>query len=121
MSPEESQDSFVQSWIRDWDALGDIRDPGFANTAQAYIERYKEMPEASVWAAKAEELQAELKELEVANTTLRDAGESWMNSLGMEFVWIPAGDFRMGSPMHEEDRSYNEGQHAVRGRSQDAA
>ena len=54
MSPEESQDSFVQSCIRDWDALGDIRDPGFAATAQAYIERYKEVPDASVWVAKAD-------------------------------------------------------------------
>lgn len=44
MSTEELQDSFVQSWTRDWDASGDIRDPGFAATAQAYIERYKEVP-----------------------------------------------------------------------------
>ena len=37
-----------------------------------------------------------------------------MNSLGMEFVWIPAGDFLMGSPEDEEGRSYNESQHEVR-------
>ena len=62
MSPEESKNSFVQSWIRDWDALGGIRDPGFAATAEGYIEWYKEMPEASAWVAKAEGLLAELTE-----------------------------------------------------------
>ena len=31
------------------------------------------------------------------------------NSIGMEFVLIPAGEFKMGSPSGEEDRSDNEG------------
>ncbi len=76
VGPEGSQDSLAQPWIRDWDALGDIRDPGFATTAQAYIEKYKEVPEASVWVAKAEGLLAELAELEAASPTRREAGES---------------------------------------------
>ena len=112
--PEGSQDSLAQPWIGDWDALGDIRDPGFAATAQAYIEQYKEVPEASVWVAKAEGLLAELTELEAASPTRREAGESWMNSLGMEFVWIPAGNFLMGSPEDEEGRFPGERQHEVR-------
>ena len=112
--PEGSQHSLVEPWIRDWDALDDIRDPGFATTAQAYIEQYEEVPEASVWVAKAEGLLAELTELEAASTTQREAGESWMNALGMEFVWIPAGIFLMGSPMNEEGRNINERQHEVR-------
>ena len=102
----------AKPWIRDWDALGDIRGPGFAKTARAYIEQYKQVPEASVRVAQAEGLVAELRELEVASTT---QGESWTNSLGMEFVWIPAGNFLMGSPIDEEGRIDNlERQHYVR-------
>ncbi len=37
-----------------------------------------------------------------------------MNSLGMEFVWIPAGKFLMGSPANEEGRYPDESQHEVR-------
>ena len=112
--PEGSQGGFVQPWIRDWDALGDIRDPGFAETAQAYIDQYMEVPEASVWVAKAEGLLAELRELESERPPHREAGETWMNSLGMEFVWIPAGNFLMGSPEDEEGRDDDERQHEVR-------
>ena len=101
---ERSRSGVEQPWIRDWDALGDIQDPGFAATAQAYIARYDPVPEASVWVAKAEGLLAELRELEVAAPTRREAGELWTNSLGMEFVWIPPGNFLMGSPEDEEGR-----------------
>ena len=45
--------------------------------------------------------------------TQREAGESWMNSLGMEFVWVPAGSFVMGSPT-EADLFRQERQHGVR-------
>ena len=41
-------------------------------------------------------------------------GESWTNSLGMEFVSIPEGSFLMGSPRDEEDRESNEPQRLVR-------
>ena len=93
-------------WIRDWDALGDIQGPGFAKTARAYIEQYKQVPDARVWVAKAEGLLVELRELESASPTQREAGETWTNSLGMEFVWAPAGSFLMGSS--------DERQHEVR-------
>ena len=109
-----SQDSFVEPWIRDWDALGEMRDPGFADAAQVYIERYKEVPEASVWVARVEGLLAELRGLEAASTTRREAGEGWTNSLGMEFVWVPAGTFLMGSPTDEAGRYRDERQHEVR-------
>ena len=36
------------------------------------------------------------------------------NSPDMEFVWIPAGGFLMGSPSHEEGRDSDERQHEVR-------
>ena len=40
--------------------------------------------------------------------------ETWTNSLGMEFMWIPAGRFVMGSPEDEGDRDVEEHQHEVR-------
>ena len=46
--------------------------------------------------------------------TQREAGASGMNSLGMEFVWIPAGTLLMGSPEDEEGRFPDERQHEVR-------
>ena len=111
---EQTQERFVQPWIRDWDALGNIRDPGFAETAQAYIARYGKMSEASVWVAKAEGLLAKLRELEAADRSPREEVEYWTNSLGMEFAWIPPGRFLMGSPSDEKDRDSNERQHEVR-------
>ena len=38
----------------------------------------------------------------------------WRSPLGIEFVWIPAGSFMMGSPEDEEGRKSNERQHEVR-------
>jgi formylglycine-generating enzyme required for sulfatase activity len=38
---------------------------------------------------------------------------TFTNSLGMKFVWIPPGDFMMGSPKEEKDRKDNETQHKV--------
>ena len=111
---EQSPDNFVQPWIRDWDALDDIKEPDFALTAQAYIERYKQVPEASVWVVRAEWRLAKLRELESDDRPPREAGESWTNSLGMEFAWIPAGSFLMGSPSNEGGRQKDEQQHGVR-------
>ena len=42
------------------------------------------------------------------------AGSSWKSPLGMEFAWVPAGRFVMGSPGGEEGRSVDERQHEVR-------
>ncbi len=41
-------------------------------------------------------------------------GSSWTNSLGMEFVWIPAGQFLMGTPRHAEGTYGDETRHEVR-------
>ena len=43
----------------------------------------------------------------------RSLRQEWRNSLGMEFVWIPAGSFVMGSPDGEEGRYWDEDQHEV--------
>ena len=111
---EHTKGSFVQPWIRDWDALDDMKDPGFAATARAYIEQYKQVPEASVWVARAEALLTEPRGLEAADRPPQGVGDSWTNSLGMEFAWIPAGSFLMGSPSNEGGRQKDEQQHGVR-------
>ena len=38
----------------------------------------------------------------------------WTNSPDKEFVWIPAGEFLMGSPSYDEGRDSDERQHEVR-------
>ena len=115
VSPERPQVGVEQPWVRDWEALGGgIEDPGFAAAAQAYIDQYRKVREARVWVARAEGLMAKLKESEAVDRTRREVGESWTNSLGMEFMWIPAGRFMMGSPEDEEGRFADELQHEVR-------
>ena len=115
VSPDRPQGVVEQPWVRDWEALeGGIEDPGFAAAAQAYIDQYRKVPEARVWVARAEGLMAKLKESEAVDRTRREVGESWTNSLGMEFMWIPAGRFPMGSPEDEEGRDADELQHEVR-------
>jgi formylglycine-generating enzyme required for sulfatase activity len=42
-------------------------------------------------------------------TPAADQEETITNSIGMEFVLIPAGEFEMGSPEYEEDRDNDEG------------
>jgi len=42
------------------------------------------------------------------------AGDVMTNSIGMKLVWIPAGEFMMGSPMSEPEREPEEVQHRVR-------
>ena len=40
--------------------------------------------------------------------------KNFTNSIGMKFVWIPAGNFMMGSPKAEKDRWDHETQHKVK-------
>src|ERR1039457_4264129 len=42
-----------------------------------------------------------------------DPPKHFTNSLGMKFVWIPPGNFMMGSPKEEKERIDNETQHKV--------
>ena len=42
------------------------------------------------------------------------AGSSWKSPLGMEFAWVSAGEFEMGSPEGEAGREDDEVQHGVR-------
>ena len=57
---------------------------------------------------------AKVREPDATDPPQREVGESWTNSFGMEFVWIPAGSFLMGSPSDEEGRHSNERPHRVR-------
>jgi formylglycine-generating enzyme required for sulfatase activity/tRNA A-37 threonylcarbamoyl transferase component Bud32 len=41
--------------------------------------------------------------------TTESRKQSYVNSIGMEFVWIPAGEFEMGSPPDEPGRGDDEG------------
>src|SRR5258708_1422839 len=43
----------------------------------------------------------------------RDPPKTFTNSIGMKFVWIPPGNFMMGSPKEEKEREANETQHKV--------
>src|SRR5271167_151405 len=43
----------------------------------------------------------------------KDPPKNFTNSIGMKFVWIPSGNFMMGSPKEEKDRGANEAQHKV--------
>jgi formylglycine-generating enzyme required for sulfatase activity len=43
----------------------------------------------------------------------KDPPKRFTNSIGMKFVWIPPGNFMMGSPKEEEARDDNETQHKV--------
>ena len=40
-------------------------------------------------------------------------GDSFVNLVGMEFVWIPSGEFNMGSPISEKCRTEDEHEHKV--------
>ena len=43
----------------------------------------------------------------------KDPPKDFTNNIGMKFVWIPAGNFEMGSPKEEKERFGNETQHKV--------
>ena len=50
----------------------------------------------------------------VAQDKVPAAGSPWTSPSGMEFAWVPAGTFKMGSPEGEEGRDADEVQHEVR-------
>ena len=43
----------------------------------------------------------------------KDPPKNFTNSISMNFVWIPPGNFMMGSPKEEKGRITNENQHKV--------
>jgi formylglycine-generating enzyme required for sulfatase activity len=43
----------------------------------------------------------------------KDPPKNFTNSIGMKFVWIPAGNFRMGSPKEKKEMGKDESQHKV--------
>jgi formylglycine-generating enzyme required for sulfatase activity len=53
--------------------------------------------------------------LTTPKTRIRRPGETFTNSVDMKLVWIPPGEFMMGSPSSEKDRYDDEGpQHRVK-------
>ena len=89
-----------------WEA---VRRAGRIGPLVAYIEKYKDV--APALASEAEGLLERLREAELK---VPAAESSWKSPLGMEFAWIPAGDFEMGSPEGEAGRDDDERQHGVR-------
>ena len=105
----------VGRWVTDWEALKDIKDPAMKGVVEAYIEDYESEPDARVWVKKARVVLAMLEErLREAELRVPAAGSSWESPLGMEFAWIPADRFVMGSPNGEAGRDGDEVQHEVR-------
>ena len=101
----------VDRWVTDWQVLEPLeksKDPDGVPTVKQYINKYKGEAGAEVWVKRAERLLTKMEQEVVV------PGQVWTNSLGMEFAWIPAGRFAMGSPEGEEYRNSDERQHEVR-------
>src|ERR1019366_9567776 len=49
----------------------------------------------------------------VTKSQKKDQPKNFTNSIGMKFVWIPPGNFMMGSPKEEKARKKEENQHKV--------
>jgi formylglycine-generating enzyme required for sulfatase activity len=62
-------------------------------------------PRDRTWAFPQDKLPAE---------RLKSIGDTWTNSIGMKFTYIPAGEFDMGSPPTEADRDDDETLHHVK-------
>ena len=90
-------------------AWAHVRSAGTAEAARLFVDTY-----GAVAPDLAREATAMLERLRAAGKKTRVAGQGSRNPLGMEFVWIPAGEFLMGSPSHEEGRDSDERQHEVR-------
>ena len=98
---EERQDA-VAAWTA-------ARVAGARADLVAFVARYAEVaPDL------AKEAEGMLERLQEAELKVLEAGSSWKSPKGMEFAWIPAGRFVMGSPEGEEGREEDERQHAVR-------
>ena len=98
---EERQDA-VAAWTA-------ARVAGARADLVAFVARYGEVaPDL------AKEAAGMLERLQEAELKVQEAGSSWKSPLGMEFAWIPAGDFEMGSPEGEAGREDDERQHGVR-------
>ena len=90
-------------------AWAHVQSTGTPAAARLFVDNYR-----AVAPDLAREATAMLERLKDAEKKARVAGQGWRSPLGMEFAWIPAGRFEMGSPSHEEGRDNNERQHGVR-------
>ena len=103
---ERLQDQRRQDAAAAWEAA---RGAGGRADLVAFVETF-----GAVAPDLAREATAMLERLKDAEKKVRVAGQGWQSPLGMEFAWIPAGRFEMGSPEGEEGRDANEVQHEVR-------
>ena len=101
-------------WVTDWQALKDIEDPAMKDVVKEYIDKYEKVSDARVWVKKARVVLDKFEKIGPGpggGSRQSAAGSSWESPLGMEFAWVPAGRFVMGSP---EGRDGDEVQHEVR-------
>ena len=97
---DEDEDPMRQddAWRKDFEV---VRGSRSAAAVEAYIRKYEQVPAAG-------------QAVEEARALLTKLTEPVVSEIGMEFVWIPAGSFMMGSPGGEAGREGDEVQHEVR-------
>lgn len=99
------------------DAWNLVKDAGDADKLQSYIDKYPDSENAPLArivikqiADKKKEEEAKKKEEEAKKkANAPEPGTVRANAMGMEFVWIPPGEFMMGSPADEKGRDDDEG------------
>ena len=88
----------TDAWRKDLEVMRGSRSVA---VVEEYIRKYENLPAAELAVKEARELLTKLT-------------EPVFSEIGMEFVWIPAGTFMMGSPEGEAGRHDDERQHEVR-------
>jgi uncharacterized protein (TIGR02996 family) len=100
----DPDDSVLRMVVADWlEEQGDRR--GELLRLTHLLTHHLDHPERAAQEARAREL---------VRVGVRPVGPWWTNSIGMEFVWVPAGCFTMGSPPAEPGRNHHEALHRVR-------
>ena len=95
---EDNPKPGTDAWRRDLEVMRGSRS---AAVVEEYIRKYEKVLAAELAVKEARELLTKLT-------------EPVFSEIGMEFVWIPAGTFMMGSPEGEAGRHDDERQHEVR-------
>ena len=92
---------------RQWNSVQNSENP---EVLEAFARDFADVRGTGSWVAEAKRLAAELRGPGPSPPSVRE----WTNTIGMEFVWVEAGSFEMGSPEEEAGRDGDEHQHEVR-------
>ena len=79
-----------------------VRDSNDRDTLEDFVTEFEKVPGAADWVRQARarlgvQPAPDRTRREEAGASRLGPGQRWSNSLGMEFAWVPAGRFRMGS------------------------